>query len=344
MAVYRENAKVLVSSASKESTFKTAVAVDRQLIMGRDYVPLVDEAEVYTDDGMGTGSEAPTEVQVARQWSSGALRWDFVRPDDVAFALAYTLGSVTSSATDTSADKHVITPDSSRTLPSFTVEEIGYESYQPKFAGVLITDFALTLEANRPAAMSAGLLVAGNTTSGSATADPVSGEPVMMGSNLKAWLGTAYDGAASLGACDVTATTDDIQAKLRRAEVRISNIRSRDGMFTFASSSISRAERCSREFSVSLTLEVEDATYENYLQAEATKALELDWDSGVLAGAMLQNYGWQMVFPKVFVRAVEKSYDPDGRLLLDVDLAPMEDDDYGVFEAVVYNKQNAYAA
>ena len=344
MAVFKENARVLVSSASKEATFKTAAGVDRQLIMGRDYAPVVDEAETFTDVGMRTGFEGPTGMQIAKQWSRGVLRWDFVRPDDVGFVLAYALGSVSSSVTDTSADKHVISPDGSHTLPSFTLEEIGYDSYQPKYTGVLITDVRLVLEANRPATMEAGILVCGITSSGSDSAEPVSSEPVMMGSNLKAWFGSAYDGSAALGTCDVTGSPDDIQAKLRRAEVRISNIRSRDGMFTFAGTSIARAERGPREFSVSLTLEVEDLTYENYLQAKATKALELDWDSGVLAGAMLQDYGWQMVFPKVFVRAVEKSYDPDGRLLLDVDLVPLEDETYGIFEAVVYNKQSAYAA
>ena len=141
-----------------------------------------------------------------------------------------------------------------------------------------------------------------------------------------------------------SATTDDLQAKLRRAEVRVRNITSHDGMFTFESNTIARAERGPREFSVSLTLEVEDTTYENYLHSSATKALELDWDSGTLAGDMLQNYGWQMVFPKVFIRDVDKSYDADGRLLLHVDAVPMEDSDHGVAEAVVYNAQSAYAA
>ena len=330
-------------SVNREGTLGTGIATARRLSLSADYQPVADAVELADDAGNTIGTEGPKRTAILTRRAGVALPWNFVGPDEMAWCLAYTLGEPSTAAADTSAYAHTFAAAASRTLRTFTLEEYLASGVQKKFPSGMIADWSLRVQRQQLATMRANVVFAGTKAAGTGTGSFISGEPVFRGKGLAAYIGTAYDGSPALGGADLSSPTT-LTALVTDIDMGITNIRNMGGLYTFAGDTIARAERGPRAYSLGLTLEVADHTYMDLIPAQTTKALAIEWDSGVLAGTATQNYAWKIVFPACVFESVGSSWDADGRLRQAFRVRILEDATYGRIQAVVWNKTATYAA
>lgn len=345
---YREALKFMVSATDKETTFKTAIAVDQLLEMASGWTPFNDEAEKGSNAGMITGKEGPTATNLLKQWFAGELRFDRVHPNDLAFLLAYTLGPSTSAVFDTSGREHAFSASSNRTMPTFTAETDGFDSYQPVHSGCFLSRMDLSVAMGQWARASAGVIAAKKASGGSGDVSAVSGEVPCGDAGIHCSIGSSIDGSyvPVLGTPDLA---DDIVLKtlVRRFEMSIDNGINMEDLWTAevsaAAPEMSRATRGPRRYTLSFDIEVGDDTYIDYLLNEEEFAVEFQHDSGVLCGAT-KNMGWALAYPDVVVERVSRAYGPNEQLMARVDCLVREDATLGSIQAAVWNDVTEYGA
>ena len=345
MSAYQETMKVWGTYYLKESAYATAGTVDRQMILA-PYTPIVPVVDRVTTFGATTGKEGADAVYARSTVYPCRLSFASLMADDMSFLLANALGTPSNGAADTSAYKHSFSAGTGRTLPSFTLEELLVAGTQKKYAGGLIQD--LRIRYTEPAGWSAEANVLFATEAagtGGSGITPMTTEPAAVAGLKKAYIGTALEGSYSgaLGTADITSSAA-LQAGLREIEIGIVNFTSPTILFTGEYARPARAIRGPRGLSLSVVLELSDRTEIGYVSSLTEKALEFEWNSGVLAGAATQNYGWQFVYPDVSFRQVGPSWQEDNRLLGRFDCEVMEDGTNLRLYAETWNKQAAYAA
>ncbi len=341
--VNREDVVFYLSTATAESPYGTADAVDRK-IRPTPVLP-VHVAEIDTDEPFATGYEGPVDSQLLTKHYTWSPEIRHVRPDDMAIFLGLICGTPTSAVADTSAYLHKFGLSSSRTLPSCTLEYVKTDSVQRKLAGGVASQVNISIAANQFATISPQMCFASDA-SGSGSASFSAETVVCNGANLGMNIGSAAEAEfiPALGADDITSPSD-ISADFVSLDLTLVNFRSpKAAMFDARSSAPVMGERGPRLVTARLTIETDDQTELDYIQAQTETALELEWDSDVLAGAATQNYGWQFVFPKVRFMSYGDSWDELGRLRQAFDLMLFEDATLGRMQAAVWNQTAAYFA
>ena len=345
MSAWNDLRQFLIS-IDREATFGTAVAVDRALKIGRAGGDIITaQTELRTDAGLSTTKEQPTEARIGTQFFQGSIPWQWVKPDDLAIALSWVLGTPTSEEADTRAYLHTFSPSAARTLISRTIEEYLAAGVQHKFPGAVANNWTLNYVANQDVDMDLAIIAKGPQSAGSGSGSFVSSEPVWGGDLVTAYIGSAVEEsyAPALGTVDLTSETD-ITAKVRAMTIGIANNISMGQLYDPTANTIGRTERGTRAYRLGLTLELSDRTELDYVKDKTEKAVEVEWDSGSLAGDATQNYGAQFVWPKIAFSQVAPSWSENGKLLGRFEALVMDDGTNGPFLAAVWNKTADYAS
>lgn len=342
MAMVDNEAKYYACIGTRETTFGTAVAADQKLILGESAEQFVRDVQVMTDARMRTGDEHATVIKERTEHWMFRAPWDFVGANDLGFILAATLGPVSPSTVDTSAVEHLFSASTSRVPASFTMEEFLVSGTQNKYSGCLVTDWTLTMTRDAPASLVANI-VAKTKAAGTASSSAIADYP-MLGPGLKVYIASAAEGSfdPALGSTDLD-TGADITSIVRSVTIGCTQIQNVRRLIGF-SNSLNLPVRGVRAFTLSIEFEPGDETYHDYVGDQTTKAIEVEWDSGVLAGAASQNYGWQFVFPKVAFPSMQPSRDEIGYRRQTFPLLVMADATLGPIQAAVWNKQSAFLA
>jgi hypothetical protein len=346
MAIYKEGLIYLISAAAKEAAYGTAAAVDRKIRVARP-TPVREVATVETDEDFSTGLEGPSASVVTEKAWVWEPEFPHVKADDMGIWLSYALGSPASDVADTSAYVHAYGEGAlnSRALPSFTLQEAWLTgTLQKVYAGGLVEQLRISWAAGTPLRMSARCLfssIADETDTANATAETA----ICNGAGAASWIGAALEGsyAPTQGAADVT-TPADMAARLHAWEMTITNIGDRRVVRDGRSLVPNLSQRGLRGITLRVTLEANDRTELSYVQAQTEKGIEWEWDSGVLAGAATQNYGFQFIWPKVRFQAYTDAWDAAGKLRQSFDCTLMDDATNRRVLAAVWNKVAEYAA
>jgi len=342
--INREDVVFYLSTATTESPYGTADAVDRQIIPDGAPLPM-HVPTIDTNESQATGSEGPTESQLLMELYRWSPTIKYVHADDVAIFLSLVCGAPSSEAADTSAFLHEFSLSSSHTLPSCSLEYYKATGVQRLLAGGACGQLGMNFTANQFASLSPQMYFASDAA-GVGSAALTAETAVMNGANYTMSIGAAAEGTFTpgLGADDITSPAD-ISADFVSLEYTITPFTDpRSAMFDARSTAPVMAERGPYGLRLRLTIETDDQTEIDYILDQDDKALEFEWDSGVLAGTATQNYGLQFVFPQVRFMAHGDSWDQNGRLRQAFDLMLFEDATLGRMQAAVWNKTEAYFA
>ena len=337
---------LLVSRALKESSYGSAATVDRRsLVSGPAMRPMVTLTSPEAD--LDAAAPAAYAASVA-EWYESRWRWDSVRPDDLAWALSFTLGAGTSTTVDGTAVRHRIAPDSARALPSFTAEEVVASGWHDRYSGGIIRCVSLSGGADSGAdvgtygiEMHADSLFRsrqGGDGSGAAITD----EPAWQCRQSRLWLGAAYGGTQSQDQADLTDAVE-WTGQWMGFRALFDNAVERERLPDFTGSTLARPERGVRTYELRLAVEIDDRTMLDALIGSTVRAAEIEWAGGVLAGSTSVQFGVQLIWPRLVPEQVVTRDGHGGRLTADIDWRVLSDSTHGPFVAVIWNQIPSYA-
>lgn len=356
--VRRQDAKLYVNAAAKESTYGTPNDPDTsvQLLMGNGFQHFKEVSVKAPNTGMTTGTEGPNAQLTTLRYYMGTLTWDWVYPNDLAFVLAYLLGGCTSAQNAATGQYEHDFADvaSTHTLPSFTLVDHHNADLYKQYAGCIISRMSFTAGV-QGSSMTADV-IAKSVADVDASDALLTDEPCIIASNaiattqeMNMYVGAAAEGSfdADVDTADVTSSTN-YQAKTRSFSITIDNGIDINNMITWAGvNTLTRPERGIRTVSAQMTLEEDSAyTLQVYVAANTLHAVEWEWDSKVVAGTAGNNYAAQFVIPDAsFNDASHSGYSPNGKTLYTYDLSALDADSTNHrVNATVWNEVAAYAA
>ena len=138
-------------ASARETTFKTAVARTKSFGWNREQFPEIEAPQV-TDIDQYTGFDEPTTSQIPGINFPFSLAVDRAKPDDIAFAAAMAMGSITSAVAFTGATvakRHQIIRQTAPLLPSCTWERKQGTTLGEIYAGSVCERLALSYENTR---------------------------------------------------------------------------------------------------------------------------------------------------------------------------------------------------
>ena len=259
-------------------------------------------------DEVGGAEEAQAQEELTRD-VSGPLGQNKTRAPFLASQLAYALGSVTTSTQDTSAGRHIITPDKTTFVQkTFTGLDLHTTTFYVLHHNLAVDSLEVSAQRGGWLQTQAQLVGSGKTattgvTVGSLGAAPVYG-PALKCGDMKVFrsvdAGTTLPATYGQGTEDLPGAATEISAKIRSFQWRVNHGLLSDDAYEPGSGLFrARAERARRVQQLSFDVEFEDATYLNYLTAQNTLALEFDFVTATLAGNATLYYGAQVLFPMV---------------------------------------------
>jgi hypothetical protein len=341
---------IQVSADSKESTYDTAVAVDSKILINAGVIP-DDQVEVVNDQDLIGGTEEAGSSTLIAQSLTFPMAQNRVKPHTLAFIGAYALGSVatTTPGGGTTARKHTITPATSATMNSFTMEGLLKTGLQNKWSGCMVDSFDLSFQrgSNRFCNIAANVLGSGTVAAGTATESEVS-EAGLNAATAAVWLdATTYDGsmteALDLTVNDLTSNPAVLGADVIGFEWNYRNNIDPDFLYTIGSGNqFGIAERVARDQTVTLTLLWQDEGYRTQLLADTDMALQLKVKNAEIASESLF-YGYQIMFPKLRIASRPKT-EQGGRMVETITFNVLEDATHGSVILEVFNVQTAYMA
>ena len=331
--------RLFVSRALKETAYGSAVPVDRRLLV---HGPPIHPATTLTTAGheIDGGSVAASS---AAKWHEGSWVWDAVRPDDLAWTLAFGLGSIASAAADGTATRHDIAASTSRSLPSFTAEELLATGWQDRYVGGIIPRIEIS-GARKPGdygvRMKASTMFRGQE-SGSGTGTAITDEPASQFGQSRIWFGSVYDGTPSQDQTDLSGATE-WTSYWTNLTASVDNRIEPDRLVDIASDQPDRPERGEREYDLQVGVEIDDRTMLDALVDNTVRAAEIGWTSGVLAGATTVKFGFKLVWPRLVASRVDTREGDGRRLTADIRWRVLHDPTYGPFVATVWNQTTSY--
>lgn len=334
---------ILVSRAAREATFGAGATVDRRLLVHAAATCPVAKIDPVPP----VLGEPPVADAALATWYASTWRWNAVRPDDLAWALAYAFGPGTYATLDGTAKRHTIIPGAEWELPSFCAEEMIGQGWHDRYTGGMLGRIRLvggvdaTAGSRYGVGMEAKLLFAVRTA-GSGAGTTVDGEPVWNFPQSHLWIGSAYDGTSLLGETNLTGATD-LSAQWMGFIASFDNQVDVDHATDFSTSELARAERGERHHNLKLSLEIADRTLLDKLTNETLYGVEIGWASGVLAGETVQQYGAHLIWPKVRLAQAAAHDGVDGRLTADLAWQILCDPTYGPFIGIIWNRTAPYA-
>ena len=346
--VYKKGMLYYVSSDVREATYGAEAAASRKILLARPRPVKYEVDKAYNGD-MANGVEGDSASTVRAQWWSWTPEIGWPKADDLAMWLAYTLGPSTPSAADGVAYKHVFTPDTTFTLPSFSLTEDwdagATAGLRNRYSGGLVESLNISWERNQPIRISPSCVFANCQADTLGTVNFTAETAVLGQTGVHAYYGASVESpyAAALGSCDL-ATSTDISARIRSLDLTITNIGTRAMLWDGRSNVPGLSVRGARSYRMRIVLEVEGRTELAYIGDGAEKAFEIGIDSGVVAGSTTQNYGAQIIVPRAQFTAYEDSFGDRTQMLQAFDVQIMEDATYGRILPIVWNKTAAYAA
>ena len=341
---------VQMSTNSKESAYDTADAVDSKILVNAGVIP-DDVVEVVNDQDLIGGTEEASASTLIAQSLSMAFAQNRVKPHTLAAIAAFAMGSVatTTPSGGSTARKHTITPATSATMNSFTLEGLLKSGLQQKYSGMMVDNFNLGFQrqANRFCNLTAGLLGSGTVAAGTATASEVS-EAGLNAATAAVWLdATTYDGSTTddldLATNDLTSNPSALGVNVIGFEWEYRNNIDSDFLYTIGSGNqFGVAERVARDQTVTLTLLWQDEGYRTQLLADTDMCLQVKVKNAQIASEGLY-YGWQVVFPKLRIASRPKT-ESGGRMIETITFNVLQDATLGSVQLDVFNTQTAYMA
>lgn len=360
-----------ISSSSKETTYGTDLhsGTNHKYFVSSDAFNV--EAEFVEDTDTVTGHEEVYAMNLIAKSVAGSLDFPRVRPNDLATIAAYAMGDNTTDA-DTVAsgsgddERHKIRPVKFNagtaavcTLPSFTLQEQKMGSVFYTYPGCMIDSFTLSCEKKGWFSLNATVLGSGtatHTTSSGWTLTEVTDEPILKAGDANIFL---VEGAGAASALTQSTSADNLDGsavagvtgKIQNLEWSYNNNIDGDFLYEFGSGTIrNRAERTRRTQGVTLTIELDtnfNAQWLAWLTGGTELGLEIDVGSIAVSGSGAENYGFDLLFPRLRVRSANITGGMD-RLMVDVDCAVLDtdstDDDGSVMLDVINKVSAAYAS
>jgi len=308
--------------------------------------PLVLTPELVSDvDEVGGSEEATAQEQLSAA-VGGSIDQNKVVAPFMASILANALGASTDSTQDTSAGRHIITPNTSNfTVKTFSAVDLYTASIYRTYHNVAVDSFELSTSRKGWASLSAQVVGSGKTatsgeTVGSFGAAPTMG-PALKAGDCKIFLsvdaGTTLPGTYAQGTEDLPGSASDISAKIRNFRWQYANNLISDDAFEPGSGLYrARAERDRRAQSLSFDIEFEDNTYLGYLTSQNTLAIEFDFTSATLAGAGTVYYGANILFPMLKLTSAVVSGGV-GSLVVSCEAIVMDDGTNPTVQATVFD-------
>ena len=225
---------------------------------------------------------------------------------------------------------------------SFTLEELLASGIQKQYPGCMINSFELAVRRAGFFTLRADIIASGARNNGSASGSHISAEPYLKAGHAAVFRATGtYDASPALGAADV-GTPTTISGKVVDLSWRWNNNITPDDLYLLGGGdNRGIAERDRRTQELTMTVEFDDFTYAQALEDQTTYAFEVDIDTGVLAGAVTQNYGAQVVWPQVKLSAAPIQGGL-GKLLYRLSFNIQQHTTHGSVILVVWNKQASY--
>ena len=338
------------STNSKESAYDTADAVDSKILANAGLMP-EDEVSTVNDLDLIGGTEEASSSTIITQSLSFGFAQNRVKPHTLAAIASFAMGTVTTTTPTgaTTARKHKITPSTSTTMNSFTIEGLLKSGLQNKYSGCMVDSFNLSFErgANRFCNLTASIIGSGTVVAGTATESEVS-EAGLNAATAALWLeATTYDGTTT-DALDLTVNDLTSPGTARGTAVMgfnwtYSNNIDTDFLYTIGSGNqFGVAERVARTQELSLTLLWQDEAARTQFLASTDLALQVKVKNAQIASEGFY-YGYQVVFPKLRINSRPKS-ESGGRLIETIAFDVLQDSSLGSVELDVFNVQTAYMA
>lgn len=338
---------IQVSALSKEAAFGTAEAVDSLLRLNLGVIPSAEVQTINDNDHIG-GTEEPTEAEVYAR--SLAFPWNQTRakPHTVAHFAGYAMGAISSTLVGTTVMRHVITPTTELTQPSFSMEAKKKAGVQRLYTGCFVDAFTLAVQrgANRFVNLSGQAYGSGVETAGTANVSEKL-EGGLNAADAAVWLDdTTYDGATdnSLGL-----TTSDLVSnpapegdKAIGLEWTFQNNIDLDFAYLIGSGLfIGNNDRTARSQMLSYTRLYQDDTFADGLLAQTEYCLQFRVRNALVEAGYY--YGIDLVFPLLQI-ATRKEQEQGGRLTETLTFHVLQHATQGSVKLSVFNLQAGYAA
>ena len=341
---------IQMSTNSKESAYDTADAVDSKILVNAGVIP-DDNVEIVNDQDLIGGTEEAGSSTLVAQSLTFPMAQNRVKPHTLAAIAAFALGSVstTTPSGGSTARKHTITPGSSTSMNSFTIEGLLKTGLQNKYSGCMVDSFNLSFQrgSNRFCNLTTSIIGSGTVASGTATESEVS-EAGLNAATAAVWLdATTYDGSTTddldLTANDLTSNPTALGVNVIGFEWDYRNNIDPDFLYTIGSGDqFGVAERVARDQTVTLTMLWQDEGYRTQLLADTDMALQVKVKNAQI-GAEGLFYGFQVVFPKLRIATRPKT-EQGGRMIETITFNVLEDSSLGSVQLDVFNIQTAYMA
>lgn len=346
--------KLMVSGRNAQTNLATAAAVDMLLRVSSQ--PGNIEPEVTDDSDLIGGYEEPTTQELDVRHYKLPFAQSKLKPNTLAFAMAYALGSVSSSspAGATTARLHTFTPKDDTEFDTFTVEEFYATGYQRKYIGCIFDSFTLTGSRRQFFSLDGQIYGSGKYAAGTASVTEIS-EPSIHPRDAVVFVGSAYAGTTpdqDKSASNLSGASDK-SAKIDEIRWGYNNNTDLDFLPHFNSGTTwGRAEREDRSQELSMTVLFEDLTEANRAIDQSTVAIQLKHVSGTavagIPGYITGNdatykYGFSLIWPKIMYSRANITGSAGDRVRVDITGNIKQHATYGSVKGYVWNGVFAYA-
>lgn len=333
--------KVMVSARLKQTDLATAQAVDCLLRVSSQPGSL--KYTIEDDSDLVGGEEEPTTQEVSTRRYEHVLTQSKVKPHTLAFALAASMGT-SSSSTPAGADTarlHAFTNQANTDFDVFTCEELYASGSQRKFIGCLADGFTLTGQRRNFFSLEIPVFGCGKIASGSASESEVSEVSLHTRDAVVFLSSSGYAGAAPTQdkATSALSSGSSVSARVETIREVYRNNTDFDFLPTFNSGvTWGRAERGTRSQELTMSLLFNDLTEANYVQNQTALAVELRCISETLiTGDSTYKYGFGFIWPKVMATTGDPTGAAGDKVQMDLTFAPKQHATYGSFRAWVWN-------
>tara|TARA_Y100000310_G_scaffold331632_1_gene405563 strand:+ start:23961 stop:25013 length:1053 start_codon:yes stop_codon:yes gene_type:complete len=338
---------VQVSTALQETAYDTAVAVD-SLIKVNAGVIAMEKADISDDTDLIGGTEEADDQTVLAKHVELPFAQSKARPHTLAFLAAHAMGAVNASLVGT-VYKHHFTPTTSfTTLPSFTAEVLLKTGVQYKYSGMFVDSFDLSVSrgADRRVSLSASCFGSGTRVTGSASTSEFA-ESALNATTAQVWLAaTTYAGttgdALSVSTEDLTSGGSGIKADLVSLDWNYSNNVDLDFLYEIGGGlGPNLASRVARSQTVSMVVLFDDYTYLTGMLDQTNYAIQVVVQGDEEDTGPSRYEGFNLIWPKARV-SVADVQEQGGRLVMAMEVKPLQDSTYGSVLLDVFTQKAAY--
>lgn len=358
MAFRNKARRLYFSAKSKQTALDTAQTVDQRIDFDVNSLPGQDIDTVNDADLLGTDDE-PADSFLTAIRGSMPFAQPRVRPNTLAFVLAYFLGTaaVSTPGGATNTRKHNFTGASvsAADMDLFTMEALLETGSTEQYKDGIVNDLSLTINrgANRHVGLSGNMIFSGNRTTGSTTPGAISENPLNAGKDTGIWIGqgSTYDGTTADDldptANDLTGgTIVDLAGSTYKTESvtwnASNNFNPEDNYNIGGGEEMDTMRRQDRTGTVNIVFDMDDNSFITDLINNNFHALQVK-----IRGAEIETgfyYGLNLIFPRLKYRSL-RPVNANGVVKHQAEFEVQTDSTHGPYEIDVFNIQDgAYAA